>query len=322
MLGLTMVASALFAVAACDSGDGGGTSLPSTRPSVTLDRTNDATTGPGETTAPARTLDPARTTEPERTRTTNPEPDRTTEPEPDRTTQPEPDRTTEPEPDRTTEAQPAGTATTDGEPTPGTTTAARTPTPAATSESAAAVPVADDSGTGSLFAFFLIFLLIGGVIAAVLIARSRRKGAWDTESNTLTAGTRALLDHNVPRVLATTTPADRRLAWPPVRDQVLALINRWENLSARAVDGARQAASGQVVALLGDLVAAVDDESAAQSAARDWRLLRPPIETVLDALYAALAPTLPVDSNTSPGYGPGADEPPSPGRPGPEPYAT
>ncbi|MEV4351517.1 hypothetical protein AB0J83_44240 [Actinoplanes sp. NPDC049596] len=321
---LTLAVASVLAVAACGDGDS-GVALPSTRPSVTLDRTAEATrTAEAEPTRtlPPRATGPVETTDPEptstRTTTVQPEPTRTTEPvrttEPTRTT--EPVRTTEPA--RTTAPTRANQATTEATAQTAT-AAAQTPTATRTSESAAAVPASDDSDSGNLLAWFLLFLVVGGVIAAVLITRARKKGTWDTESTALTADTRALLDRGLPRVLATTTFADRRLAWPPVRDDLIALITRWESLAARAGDGPRQAASGQIALLLHDLIATIDDESAAQSAARDWRLLRPQVQAVLDALNAELAPT-PPDPNAAPGAPPPGTTPD--GQPGPDPATT
>ncbi|MEV6300569.1 hypothetical protein AB0M02_14275 [Actinoplanes sp. NPDC051861] len=302
LVSLAAACGLLLSVAACNE-DGSIGSLPSTRPSidVSVDRTADN----------APTEEPTRTQEPE------PEPTRTQEPEPTRTQEPEPTRTQEPEPTRTQEPEPEPTRTQEPEPEP-TETETETPTPAATSSSAAAVPVAEEDDAGFL-PWLLVFLLIGAVIAIVVISRSRRVAVWDAEASTLTSETRNVIGVRLPPVLTAPTAGDRGLAWPPVRDDLLDLSGRWGSLAARSVDDAQQATATGAAIMLRDLVTAFDAENEALAAGRDWRMLRPKVNSILDALNAHLNPQpLPP---TYPGQAPGGPPSyPSQGPDGPPPY--
>jgi hypothetical protein len=276
----------LLGVAAC-TGEGDVGSLPSTRPSVeaTVDRTV-----------------PARTTEPDPTRTTakpdEPEPAKTTgktrEPEPTRTKEPEPTKTTEPEPEptKTTEKpQPADTRTVEVTVTkvPAATTTTAT-TPASEPSSAAVVTVAEEDGSGGFFGWFLLFLLFAGLAAAVLIARSRRTSTWDAEAGVLSAETRTITESRLLSVLGTGEAERRGVAWPPVRDDLTGLSVRWGALGAQNIDGARQARARELAVLLRDLAVAVDAENEALATGREWRLLRPQVEQILDTIEAAMTP--------------------------------
>ncbi|WP_328467720.1 MSCRAMM family adhesin SdrC [Actinoplanes sp. NBC_00393] len=263
LIGLVAV---LLGAAAC-SGDGEGIALPSGRPSVevSLDRTERST--------PEQTRTTERTEEPEPTRTTQ-EP--TQEPEPTRTTQeptqePEPTRTTqEPEPTRTTQ-EPAET-----------TEPAQSP--------AAAVPVSEDTGSSGFLGWLLLFVLLGGSIAIVLVTRSRREAVWAAEASALAAETRSVTGVRLPPVLTARTTAERALTWPPVRDDLIDLATRWAGLAERSTGEAQQASAGTAAALLRDLVPAVDAENEALAAGRDWHRLRPQVDSILDALNAILTP--------------------------------
>jgi hypothetical protein len=275
------VAFCLLGLTAC-TGEGDVGSLPSTRPSV-------------EATAD-RTL-PTRTEKPEPTKTTEkPEPTRTTEkPEPTKTTEkPEPTKTTEkPEPTRTTEKpQPVETRTVEVTVTKvpvETTTTTKAPEPE--ESSAAVVAVSDEQDSGGFLGWLLLFLLFAGLAAAVLIARSRRTSTWDAEAATLAAETRMLTESRVLSILAMREPDRRALAWPPVRDDLTSLSVRWGALGGQSVDGARQAKATGLSTLLRDLAVAVDAENEAVATGREWQLLRPQIELLLDTIEVTLTPT-------------------------------
>jgi hypothetical protein len=275
------VAFCLLGLTAC-TGEGDVGSLPSTRPSV-------------EATAD-RTL-PTRTEKPEPTKTTEkPEPTRTTEkPEPTKTTEkPEPTKTTEkPEPTKTTEKpQPVETRTVEVTVTKvpvETTTTTKAPEPE--ESSAAVVAVSDEQDSGGFLGWLLLFLLFAGLAAAVLIARSRRTSTWDAEAATLAAETRMLTESRVLSILAMRGPDRRALAWPPVRDDLTSLSVRWGALGGQSVDGARQAKANGLSTLLRDLAVAVDAENEAVATGREWQLLRPQIELLLDTIEVTLTPT-------------------------------
>jgi hypothetical protein len=265
------VAFCLLGLTAC-TGEGDVGSLPSTRPSV-------------EATAD-RTL-PTRTEKPEPTKTTEkPEPTRTTE-------KPEPTKTTEPEPARTTEKpQPVETRTVEVTVTKvpvETTTTTKAPEPE--ESSAAVVAVSDEQDSGGFLGWLLLFLLFAGLAAAVLIARSRRTSTWDAEAATLAAETRMLTESRVLSILAMREPDRRALAWPPVRDDLTSLSVRWGALGGQSVDGARQAKANGLSTLLRDLAVAVDAENEAVATGREWQLLRPQIELLLDTIEVTLTPT-------------------------------
>jgi hypothetical protein len=275
------VAFCLLGLTAC-TGEGDVGSLPSTRPSV------EATV--------ERTL-PTRTEEPEPTKTTEkPEPTRTTEkPEPTRTTEkPEPTKTQDPEPTKTTEKpKPADTRTVEVTVTKvpvETTTTTKEPEPE--ESSAAVVAVSDDQDSGGFLGWLLLFLLFAGLAAAVLIARSRRSSTWDSEAATLAAETRMLTESRVLSVLSMRESDRRALAWPPVRDDLSNLSVRWGTLGGQpSIDGARQAKANGLSTLLRDLAVAVDAENEALASGREWELLRPQIEQILDTIEVNLTPT-------------------------------
>ncbi|MEU4159087.1 hypothetical protein [Actinoplanes sp. NPDC026670] len=270
----------LLGLTAC-TGEGDVGSLPSTRPSVeaTVDRTL-----------------PTRTEEPEPTKTTektkDPEPTRTTEktkdPEPTKTTDPEPTKTKDPEPTKTTEKpKPADTRTVEVTVTK---VEATTTTPAA-AESVAPVPVAAEDSSSGFLGWFLLFLLFGGLAAAVLIARSKRTSSWDAEAAALSAETRMITESRLLSILGMREAERRGLAWPPVRDDLTGLSVRWGALGAQNIDGARQARARELAVLLRDLAVAVDAENEALATGREWQLLRPQVEQILDTIEATMTPT-------------------------------
>ncbi|GIE30660.1 hypothetical protein Ait01nite_037050 [Actinoplanes italicus] len=274
------VAFCLLGLTAC-TGEGDVGSLPSTRPSV-------------EATAD-RTL-PTRTEEPEPTKTTEkPEPTKTTEkPEPTRTTEkPEPTKTQDPEPTKTTEKpQPVETRTVEVTVTKvpvETTTTTKAPEPE--ESSAAVVVVAAEEDSGGFLGWLLLFLLFAGLAAAVLIARSRRTSTWDTEAAALAAETRMLTESRVLSVLGMREPDRRAMAWPPIREDLTSLSVRWGALGGQSIDGARQAKANGLSTLLRDLAVAVDAENEALVSGREWQLLRPQIEQLLDTIEVTLTPT-------------------------------
>jgi hypothetical protein len=265
----------LLGVVAC-TGEGDVGSLPSTRPSVeaTVDRTL-----------------PARTEEPEPTKTTEkPEPTKTKDPEPTKTTEkPEPTKTEDPEPTKTTEKpKPVDTRTV--EVTVTKVPAATTTTPEPEESSAAVVVVAEQDSSSGFLGWFLLFLLFGGLAAAVLIARSKRTSTWDAEAGALSAETRMITESRLLTVLGMRESERRGLAWPPVRDDLTGLSVRWGALGSQSTDGARQARARELAVLLRDLAVAVDAENEALATGREWQLLRPQVEQILDTIEATMTP--------------------------------
>ncbi|MEU8240229.1 hypothetical protein AB0C07_18440 [Actinoplanes missouriensis] len=306
---LALVAVLTLGVAGCtgEGGDGDGVSLPTALPSVdrperTATRTAEptrteatrtqATEEPEETTAPTRTQateEPEETTAPTRTRETA-GPVTTTEPV--RTTEPAQTRT----PESTVTEAPAATTT---------------PAAEATQSEQAAVPVSESDDTGSFWPWLLLFLAIGGVIGFVLIGRTRRETAWDGEGRALAVETRSLLGVRLPPVLTARTAAERGLSWPPVRDDLRDLSARWGLLSQNAPDGERHASSSQIAVLLRDLAPTIAAENEALGAGRDWRMLRPQVDAILDGLAALLQPQPQQPPQQPPQPGPNRRPPPT-----------
>jgi hypothetical protein len=148
-------------------------------------------------------------------------------------------------------------------------------------------------------------VLVVAVIAGVVIWRSRRRSAWDTEAAALERDTRTITSTRLPSVLTAETAGQRALSWPPLRSGLIDLIGRWDLLGERASDDRRRTRSGQIRSLLQELVAAVDAENEALAAGRDWRLLRPRVDQAGQALSAMLAgvpqPGPPAGGNGNPG---------------------
>ncbi|MBW6433633.1 hypothetical protein KZ829_07730 [Actinoplanes hulinensis] len=297
---VTAVLLCLLATAAC-GGEGENRTLPSTLPSI--ERTVDE--------------EPADSPEPTRTRTEKPEPTRTTE-KPEPTGEPEPTRTgqqpqeTEETPEKPSTTKVEVTVTVVPPKTTTPTTEATTPTPAATSSSAEVVPIAAEDDSGGVWGWILLFLLFAGLAAVLLISRSRRTATWDAEAGTLSAETRMVTEARLTPVLASADPVQRANTWPRVRADLAALIAGWGRLSTQPSDAARQARATGIAVLLRDLTAAVDAENEALASGRDWRVLRPQIEEILDGLDAAINP--PGPQAPSPG-GPPPSGPPYGGPP-------
>ncbi|GGN77138.1 hypothetical protein GCM10010112_49970 [Actinoplanes lobatus] len=295
----------LLATAAC-SGEGENRTLPSTLPSI--ERTADE--------------EPADTAEPTRTRTEKPEPTKTTE-KPEPTGEPEPTRTgqqpqeTEKTPDKPSTTKVEVTVTVVPPKTTTPTPEETTPTPAATSSSAEVVPIAAEDDSGGVWGWVLLFLLFAGLAAVLLISRSRRTATWDADAGTLSAETRMVTEARLTPVLASADPVQRANTWPRVRADLAALIAGWGRLSTQPSDAARQARATGITVLLRDLTAAVDAENEALASGRDWRVLRPQIEEILDGLDAAINP--PGPQAPSPG-GPPPSNPPYGGPPSNPPY--
>jgi hypothetical protein len=167
--------------------------------------------------------------------------------------------------------------------------AAALPTTSTSAPSAAAEPAAGESGGLGALGWILLAALAAGLIAAVVIWRSRRRSAWDAEAAALETDTRTTISTQLPSVLTAETTGQRALSWPPLRAGLIDLISRWDLLAERAPDDQRRNRSGQIRSLLQELVAAVDAENQALAAGRDWRLLRPRVDEAGRALSAALA---------------------------------
>jgi hypothetical protein len=160
-------------------------------------------------------------------------------------------------------------------------------TPPATS--AAGTPAAAESQGLGAVGWTLLILLVIALAAGWLILRSRRKAAWDRKAAALEADTRATTSTQLPSVLTAETAGQRALSWPPLRAALSDLIGRWDLLAERAPDDRRRSRCGQIRSLIQELLAAVDAENQALAAERDWRLLRPRVDQVAQALSAVLA---------------------------------
>jgi hypothetical protein len=170
------------------------------------------------------------------------------------------------------------------------TTSATNPPTTSPPTSAAGTPAsAESQGLGALGWALLILLVVGLVAAAWMIWRSRRRSAWDAEAGALEQDTRAVTSTQLPSVLTAETAGQRALSWPPLRAGLSDLVRRWELLAERAPDDRRRDRSTQIRGLLQELVAAVDAENEALATGRDWRLLRPRVDQVGQALSTVLA---------------------------------
>jgi hypothetical protein len=154
--------------------------------------------------------------------------------------------------------------------------------------SAAGTPAsAESQGLGAL-GWILLILLVVGLIAAWMIWRSRRRSAWDAEAGALERDTRTVTTTQLPSVLTAETTGQRALSWPPLRAALVDLQRRWDLLAERAADDRRRDRSTRIGGLLQELVAAVDAENEALATGRDWRLLRPRVDQVGQALSTVL----------------------------------
>jgi hypothetical protein len=132
-------------------------------------------------------------------------------------------------------------------------------------------------------------VLVVGLVAGWLLWRSRRRSAWDTQTEALEADTRAITSTQLPSVLTAETAGQRALSWPPLRAAMVDLTRRWDLQAEGAPDDQRRTRSAQIRGLLQDLLAAVDAENQALAADRDWRLLRPRVDQARQALSTVLA---------------------------------
>jgi len=172
----------------------------------------------------------------------------------------------------------------------------------------AAAPTSGESNGLGALGWILLAVLVAGLIAGVVLWRSRRNSAWDTEAGTLEAETRTATGTQLPSVLTAETAGQRALSWPPLRAALVDLTGRWDLLAGRAPDDRRRHRSGQVRSLLRELVAAVDAENEALATGRDWRLLRPRVDEAGRALTAVLAGVPPQEPP------PGGEAQPPPGQ--------
>jgi hypothetical protein len=216
------------------------------------------------------------------------------------------------EPPRTTATRPPRTT---GEPpttrTPTTSPPASAAAQAPTSTSAAS---AESGGLGAL-GWILLGLAAAGLLAALLVWRSRRRSAWDAEAAALETETRTATGTRLPPVLTAETSGQRALSWPPLRAGLVDLVRRWDLLAQRAPDEQRRNRSVQVRSLLQELVAAVDAENEALATGRDWMLLRPRVDQATRALSGVLAgvPLQEPAAAGQPGPVPGQQPPPPAG---------
>jgi hypothetical protein len=148
---------------------------------------------------------------------------------------------------------------------------------------------AESEGVGPFGWLVLIGLLAAMIIGGLLLYRSQRKSAWDTEATALAAETRTVIDTRLGLVLTATTAGQRGLTWPPVRVILIDLVNRWNGLTERSSGEPRRNWSLQINGLVQDLIAAVDAENEALAVGRDWTLLGRRVSQAEQALSAVLA---------------------------------
>jgi hypothetical protein len=271
------LAGVLLAVAAaCDSGGGDRSALPTSRPSAEQPTDRSPTKKP-ESTSRTATL-PTRSTG-------NEEAGATSKAATSKAATSKPATSTAARTTPTTRAEEATTSTTRA--TPATTSAVPPTTLPAAAEPSPAAATSGSSGT--LGWLLLLLLALGALVAFLFVRRSRRGTTWDAEASAATADTRAVLDRRLPTVMTAQAAAERALTWPPLREDLIGLANRWGNLSGQAPDDPRRESAGQLVVMLQDLVAALDAESQALATGRQWQLLRPQVDAVIRALLAGLA---------------------------------
>jgi hypothetical protein len=280
---------------------GAGGETPSDRPSARASERSIERPATGEPDA-TRSREPDRTTEPAET-TRPPTTTAAVTPEPTRTT-----RTTTPA--ETTTRPPTSTAVV--APTPTETTRTTTPaetTPTPVTSASAAEAAAESQGLGPWGWLLLIALVAALIVGGLLVYRTQRRSAWDTEARALESETRTLTATRLPPVLTTATAGQRGLAWPPVRAGLTDAMSRWNALVERASGEARRNWSLRIAGLLQELIAAVDAENEALAVGRDWMPFRLRVNQVEQALAAALA------AQPQPGT-------PAAGEPGPPAFET
>jgi hypothetical protein len=303
---LVLTTAVVLGLGACGDGGGGGSALPSDRP--TADRSVTRTDEPEESPTDDRTGRPTRT---EEAKPTTQPPATRTQPPPT-TTRPEPAPTTAQPPP--TQAPPTQAEPTRGEAAPPVQQPPATTLPAT---NVATEPASTDvSDVGCL----LLILLVGLVVGGLVIWRQRRGSDWDVDASTLVGTTTAGLNR-LPAVLVTTTIGERALVWPPLRDDLAGLMGSWDVLASRTGDAERRDWAVEVRTRLQDLVFAVDQENEVLAADREWQLLRPRVAASEEALAATLAArpgTRPAYAGATTGYPPaqpGSGYPPA--QPGP-----
>jgi hypothetical protein len=278
----TVLAWLLLATAvgltACGAGEAPSGS-PATRASERVASGQARTPAPDPTTE-AETTPRATATAavpPERTRTTRPAPPATTTTRP-----PTSPAAAEPAPTRTTRT----TATRTAAPAPATTTVETTPAPAPSASTVATTGASQ--GLGTLGWLLLITLVAALIVAGVLVSRSQRRSAWDTEARALESETRTIAATRLPPVLQTSTTSRRSLVWPPVRADLADAQTRWNALTERASGDARRNWSLRVTVLIQELILAVDTENEALATGQDWTMLRRRVDQANRALTAIL----------------------------------
>ncbi|GAB1692010.1 hypothetical protein [Krasilnikovia sp. M28-CT-15] len=318
-----LLIAAVLGLGACGDGE------PAIRPS---DRASQrATESPAEGEAEGVPTSPARAT-----RTEGAEPTRSRQSEP-ATTEPTTRPTTRTAGQPTTPTRTPATATatrtttapattpppetTPPETTPPETTPPETTAPQQTPTAAQSPAAAGGSTTGPVFWLVLIALITAAIVGGVLVYRSRRTSAWDSEARALEAETSGVMDMRLPPVLAATEVGARGLAWPPVRAGLVDLAAGWNRLAEQAPGQPRRDWSARLGGLLQELISALDAENEALAGGGDWTLLRPRVDRAEQALRAVLlqAPEGPPPGPPSgPPPGPPSGPPPGPpGRPGP-----
>jgi hypothetical protein len=170
-------------------------------------------------------------------------------------------------------------------PTGAAATPASAPGPAISAVPAAAA--ASGIGPGG----WLLLLTLGAalVVGVLLLYRSQRRSAWDSEARALGSETRAEVGPPLSSVLIAGRAGPRGLTWPPLRASLTDLVSRWNDLVERAHSDERRTWSAQISALLQNLVAAVDAENEAMVLGEDWTVVRPHVRQTLQSLTAALA---------------------------------
>jgi hypothetical protein len=109
-------------------------------------------------------------------------------------------------------------------------------------------------------------------------------------------------------VLAHVDAGVRGVAWPPARAALIQLRTRWQSMAESTSNGAAKARQTAIADELGKLVVAVDAESEALSAGRDWSLLRPRVEQLRASLLGQLGQLGARRSNGDRGGSPGGSQ--------------
>jgi hypothetical protein len=276
-----LVLGAVLGVAGCTAGGGDSSARPSNRPSVETSRTPPSVTAtrePGaDTPPPTRTQEPVRTATPDQTSTSPPSAAR-------------PPSSTQPVRTATSTSQPAAVVPPTPTQEPAETTKPTTvPTTTSPRPTVSAVAASESGGMGALGWFLLIAGIVAVGIGGLIVWRNRRRSNWDANARALADDTRTAGRIGLPPVLTATSLAERGVVWPPRRADLVNLAGNWGRLAEGGPDQARRDRALQVRGLILDLVAAIDAETEALAAGRDWSLLRPRVNDAEEALFAALA---------------------------------